>query len=92
MTIKWNNAEFKRILTEVMRGPVSAAARQIAANVDVGSVTDAEVTVREYTTDRAACAVSIAHPAGAAIEAKHGSLTKAASAAGFTVNSKGAKT
>ncbi len=67
---------------------VNAAAAAIAAIVDVGSVTEAQVTVREYTTDRRAAAVSIAHPAGLAIEAKYGALAKAAASVGLTVKSK----
>jgi hypothetical protein len=77
-----------KILKEDMRGPVHEAALAIAARVDVGSVTDAEVTVRDYTTDRAASAVSIAHPAGLAIQAKYGSLTKAAAGIGLEVTAK----
>lgn len=42
----------------------------------------ATVEVDHYTTDRAAAAVTIAHPAGLAIQAKHGALTRAAAAAG----------
>lgn len=87
MSIKLDYRAIGRILREEMRGPVDAAARDIAARVDVGSVTEAEVTVRPYTTDRAAAAVSIAHPAGLAIEAKHGALKKAAASVGLEVRS-----
>ena len=66
-------------------GPqVEAVARQIAANVNEP---DYPVEVRTYTTDRAAAAVSIAHPAGQRIQAKRGSLTRAAAAAGYEVRS-----
>ena len=86
--IKLDHAGIASILKNEMRGPVEAAAAAIAANVDVGSVTEAQVTVRSYTTDRAACAVSIAHPAGLAIQAKYGSLTKAAASVGLQVRAK----
>jgi len=76
------------ILTQTMRGPIDALARQIADRVDVGSVADADVIVRSYTTDRAAAAVSIAHPAGLAMQAKHGALTKAAASLGLEVKGK----
>ena len=76
------------ILKDRMRGPIDALARQIADRVDVGTVTDAEVTVRSYTTDRAAAAVTIAHPAGLSMQAKHGSLTKAAASLGLEVKAK----
>lgn len=88
MTIKLDHAGIASILKNEMRGPVEAAAAAIAANVDVGSVTEAQVTVRSYTTDRAAAAVSIAHPAGLALEAKYGSMRKAAASVGLTVKSK----
>lgn len=76
------------LLKVTMRGPIDDAARKVADAVDVGSVTDAPVTVRAYTTDRAAAAVTIAHPAGLAIQAKHGALTKAAASVGLEVKAK----
>jgi uncharacterized protein with gpF-like domain len=85
--VKIRYAGVSEILKERMRGPIDALARQIADRVDVGS-TGAEVIVRSYTTDRAAAAVSIAHPAGLAIQAKHGSLTKAAASLGLEVTAK----
>jgi hypothetical protein len=86
--VELDHAGIAEILKTAMRGPIDALARQIADRVDVGTVTDAEVTVRSYTTDRAAAAVSIAHPAGLAMQAKHGSLTKAAASLGLEVKSK----
>ncbi len=68
---------------------VLAAANAIAGNVSTGhSEIDAMVIVREYTTDRRAAAVSIAHPAGLALEAKRGVLAKAVASVGLTVKSK----
>lgn len=46
------------------------------------------VTVQTYETDRARATVWLAHPAGLAVQAKHGTLTKAASAAGVKVRPK----
>jgi len=43
------------------------------------------VTVSEYATDRARATVWISHPSGAAVQAKNGVLTKAASAEGHTI-------
>lgn len=43
------------------------------------------VTVEMTTTDRAHAFVSIAHPSGQAVQAKHGALTKAAAQAGLDV-------
>ena len=88
MTLKLDYDAIGRILKEDMRDPIDALGAQIAANVDVGSVTDAEVTVRSVTTDRAKALVTIAHPAGLAMEAKHSPLRKAAASAGLTVTSK----
>lgn len=84
-SIKLDSAAFDEILNARMRGPIDKLGAQIAAKVDVGSV-DAKVTATAYTTDRAISVVAIAHPAGVAIQAKHGALTKAAAACGFEVN------
>jgi hypothetical protein len=46
------------------------------------------VDVDTYTTDRAAAAVTITHPAGLGMQAKYGALTKAAAAAGLEVTEK----
>lgn len=71
-------------------GEVNALARQVAANAE--HTTEAGVTldvvVDEYTTDRRAASVTIAHAAGLAAQAKHGVLTKAAAAAGLEVRSR----
>ena len=94
-----NHAGIAKVLKENMRGLVQATAEQIADNVRAQGITvgdvdggaseyDLPVTVRSYTTDRAVSAVVIAHPAGLAVEAKHGSLTKAAASVGLQVKSK----
>lgn len=46
---------------------------------------DLPVTVSMTTTDRPHANVTIAHPAGLAVQAKHGALTKAAAQAGLDV-------
>jgi len=46
---------------------------------------DMPVEVSMTTTDRAHAFVSIAHPSGEAVQAKHGALTKAAREAGLDV-------
>lgn len=43
------------------------------------------VKVTEGETDRARATVSLAHPSGKAVQAKHGALTKAAAQAGLEV-------
>lgn len=83
---KFDQKGVEEILKVRMRKPVEEAAQRIADRVDVGSVTDAEVSVRMITTDRAHGIVTIAHPAGIAMEAKHGTLRRAAAAEGFEVS------
>jgi hypothetical protein len=76
---------------------VEALAEQVAGNVrdqgiTVGDVDggsheiDLPVDVTAYDTDRARASVIIKHPAGLAVQAKRGALTKAASEAGLEVN------
>lgn len=72
---------------------VNSLAHKIAANVEgagqkVSGDEDLPVVVDEYTTDRSAASVTLAHPAGLAVQAKHGLLTKAAAAAGLEVKSR----
>lgn len=43
------------------------------------------VTVTMVETDRAHASVTLAHPSGQAVQAKHGALTKAAAQAGLDV-------
>jgi hypothetical protein len=48
---------------------------------------DLPVNVRMFKTDRPHAVVALAHPAGEAVQAKHGTLTKAAAQAGLDVRS-----
>jgi hypothetical protein len=75
---------------ERMAGPVEELANEIASHVDVGSVTDAKVGVMMSTTRKGwpVALVTILHPAGEAIQAKHGALTKAAAAVGLEIRAK----
>lgn len=58
-------------------------------DVDGGkSEYDLPVTVKMFTTDRPHAVVALAHPAGESVQAKHGTLTKAAAQAGLDVRSK----
>ena len=49
---------------------------------------DLPVKVTMTTTDRAHANVTITHPAGQSVQAKHGALTKAAAQAGLDVKAK----
>jgi len=90
MVIHLDYAALDKKMNETMRGPVDKVAAEIASHVDVGSVTDAEVGTMSSTTPWGwpVALVTIMHPAGRAIQAKHGALTKAAAAAGLEVKSK----
>ena len=95
--VRLNNAGIRSLLKS---GPmlltVKKAADDVAENVrDMGiqvgdrdggpREVDLPVTVRVGTTDRAHASVTLAHPAGRAVQAKHGALTKAAARAGLKV-------
>lgn len=100
MTIKLNHEGIAAILkSPAMVAATKAAAEAVAANVrdmniTVGDVDggkheiDLPVRVDMHTTDRAHANVSLAHPAGEAVQAKHGALTKAAAQAGLDVTGK----
>lgn len=72
------------LMSSEMRKITGPAAAAVAAAVDGHGK---PVRVRSYTTDRVAEAVSIAHPAGLAIEAKYGALSRAAASVGLQVRS-----
>ena len=69
--------------SDVVRGLVREAANDLADRAR--SATDLPITVTERTTDRAVVDVTIDHPAGAATQAKHGTLTRAAMTSGLDV-------
>jgi len=77
---------------EVLKGAevtemVNEAAAQVAANVPTeveGETVETDVT--SYVTDRAAAQVLLMHPTAAAFQAKYGTLTRAAGAAGLEVS------
>ncbi len=98
--VRLNHAGISRILKSAeMAAATRKAAEQVAENVrgmgiTVGDVDggtheiDLPVTVTTFTTDRAHAVVALAHPAGIAVQAKHGALTKGASMAGLEVTSR----
>jgi hypothetical protein len=75
---KLNRKGGAEVLKQIAAEHVNALARQIAAQAGK------HAELEEYTTDRAAASVSVP----AAIQAKDGVLTRAASAAGLEVRSK----
>lgn len=95
--IRLNHREVARILKSApMAAAVKAAAETVADNVRAQNIRvgdkdggpheyDLPVTVSMFTTDRAHAVVALAHPAGEAVQAKHGALTKAAAQAGLDV-------
>lgn len=84
-----------------MRDEIASLAEQVAdkvrsQNIRVSGVPgDDELPVKVYVDetsqmrlDRAKARVSLAHPAGLAVQAKHGALTRAAAAVGLEVKSR----
>ncbi len=79
--------------SSAMRRAVEEKANEIADNVKSQGVMvegepgdiDIPVTVSVYDTDRARATVWLSHPSGAAVQAKNGVLTRAASQAGLKV-------
>lgn len=93
--IHWNEAALKRALdtpemqeaTERLAGELADEVRTQRTLVE-GEPGDLDLPVEVYPSrddDSAGAAVVLAHPAGLAVQAKHGSLTKAASALGLEV-------
>jgi hypothetical protein len=93
--IHWNEAALKRALgTPEMQEATDRLAESLADEVRTqrtlveGEPGILDLPVEVYQSDdadTAASAVVLAHPAGLAVQAKHGSLTKAASALGLEV-------
>jgi hypothetical protein len=78
-------------MQELVRDTADAVAENVASQgltTEAGENVTAEV--EPYITDRAAAAVMIDGPWGLGMQARHGALTKAASAAGLEVTEKDA--
>jgi hypothetical protein len=86
--VKFDSAGVLAMLQSAgIRKAVSDAAKRVAAGASIAAHDGAvEVVVDETTTDRAKAFVTLAHPAGLGLEAKHGVLTKAARAAGLEMS------
>lgn len=75
-----------------MAAAVHAAAETVAANArgirveEIPGEIQLPVEVTDHITDRARSSVTLAHPAGQAVQAKYGVLTKGAAAAGGSVS------
>lgn len=80
-----------------IRAATAAATEAVAANVRAQDIKvgdrdggareyDLPVTTKIVTTDRPHGIVALAHPAGLAVQSKHGALTKAAAQAGLDVS------
>lgn len=73
------------VLRVVVKPAIDELTAQVARNVDAKG---RKVDTAGYTTDRAAGSVTIADPAGLGMQAKHGTLTKAAASLGLEVRAK----
>lgn len=82
--------EIGQILKVTCAPAINTMALEVAANAaaDANLPDNATVTVAQFTTDRAIAVVRVNHPAGLALQAKYGILTKAAAAAGLEVTAK----
>lgn len=93
--VKLDNAGIRELLkSRAIASATEDAANAVAENVkDMGigvgdkdggpHERDLPVTVRMVETDRAHAIVALAHPAGEAVQAKRGALTKGAAEAGL---------
>lgn len=88
MVIKLDYDGIGKVLREQMAGPVREAAERIAETARGSDhIHGGKVSTKDFITDRAITVVMFSQPNAAAIEAKHGLLTKAANANGFEVKS-----
>ena len=99
--IQIDYAELAKVINLAMRGPIDSTAARIADHVRGQGIKvgdrdggprerDLPVTAKSGTTKRGwpVAMVTITHPAGQSVQAKHGSLTKAAASLGLTVKAK----
>lgn len=68
-----------------VRAAITELANQVVANLNAEGE---PVVIRQYTTDRAAVAVSIESPKGLLMQVEDGVLTKAAAAVGLQIKEK----
>jgi len=76
------------LMSAPVASAVEAAAEAVFSNIGAVTAHDGQVVPVEVTTgttDRAVARVTLMHAAGVGLQAKHGTLTKAASAAGLEV-------
>lgn len=78
------------LVSDDVRVGIDTAAHSVASYIDetVSSGEALPVKIDAYTSDRAAAGVTLAHAAGLGKQAKHGTLTRAASAAGLEVTAR----
>jgi hypothetical protein len=89
MVIKLDYDGIGEVLRVQMARPVREAAERIAEEARSSDhIHGGKVSTKDFTTDRAVTVVMFSQPNAAAIEAKHGLLTKAAAATGLEVKSK----
>lgn len=98
--VRLNSKGIAAILSSTpMHREIQSAAEKVAQNVEAQHITVGDrdggkheyplpVKVEVTTTDRAHGRVTLAHPAGQAVQAKHGALTKAAAQAGLDVRAR----
>jgi hypothetical protein len=82
-----------REITDAVRDAAEAVAENVKAQghrvEGIPGDVDLPVKVSMFETDRAHAVVSLAHPSGEAVQAKHGALSKAATQTGLDFRSDG---
>lgn len=91
--VRLNSAGIEEVLkSSEVRSAIDGYALEIGVAVEGSDEVvrnGVSVDVDSYTTDRAAAAVTMTHPAGIPIEAKYGTLIREAGASGLEVKSYG---
>ncbi|MHD0024506.1 hypothetical protein ACQX2E_09580 [Corynebacterium diphtheriae] len=84
-TVNFNHATLMDFLAENYSDELAAVTKSVAASVDVPDDVEVITKVDRDRTGRPRGMVTIAHPGGLAMQAKHGVLTKAAAENGLDI-------
>lgn len=82
-TVRLSSKGVQKWMRDNLTEKIRSVGEEVAANAR--QYTDKPVDVRMQQTDRPRAVVAIAHPAGVAVQAKTGALTRGATEAGLDV-------
>lgn len=89
MTVRLDSPGIEAVLkSDAMAEQVRAVAEQIAERARAARPDDPFEVRSRIAPDRAVSSVTLTHAKGLAVQAKHGTLTRAAAAAGYEVRGK----